>query len=54
LSGFRDLKVWQRAEKMALEIAYEIDYLDDTITNELLEECQGIGKMQGGLIKARN
>ena len=116
MSGFRDLKVWQRAKKLAeeiykvtqagkfkrdfgfkvqirraavsipsniadgdergsnrdairffyiakgslaevqtqLEIAYEIDYLDDTITNELLEECQDIGKMRGGLIKARN
>ena len=37
-----------------LEIAYEIDYLDDTITNRLLVECQEVGKMLGGLIKARN
>ncbi len=113
MSGFKDLKVWQRSKKLAvniykttqvgkfkrdfsfkdqvrraavsvacniaegdergsnreavrffyiakgslaevltqLEIAYEIDYLDDKITHD---ECQEIGKMLGGLIKARS
>ena len=43
---------WAEVETQ-LEIAYEIDYLDDKISNGLLEECQEIGKMLGGLIKAR-
>ncbi len=36
-----------------LEIAHEIEYLDEQTLNELEENCQVIGKMLGSLIKAR-
>ena len=37
-----------------LEIAYEIEYLDNSIFNDLDEKCTVIGKMLGSLIKARS
>ena len=37
-----------------LEIAYEIEYLDELNANELLEKSETIGKMLGSLIKARS
>ena len=37
-----------------LEIANEIDYLDDKTTNELMEQSRTVGKMLGSLIKARS
>ena len=37
-----------------LEIAHEIEYLDELTANELLEKSETIGKMLGSLIKARS
>ncbi len=37
-----------------LEIAYEIEYLDNSTFNDLDEKCTVIGKMLGSLIKARS
>jgi four helix bundle protein len=37
-----------------LEIANEIDYLDDKTTNELMDKSRTVGKMLGSLIKARS
>jgi four helix bundle protein len=37
-----------------LEIANEIDYLDDKTTDELMEKSSTVGKMLGSLIKARS
>ena len=37
-----------------LEIANEIDYLDDKTTNELMDKSRTGGKMLGSLIKARS
>ena len=37
-----------------LEIAYEIEYLDESSFNDLEEKCIVIGKMLGSLIKARS
>lgn len=116
MSGFKDLKVWQRSKKLAvliyritqkgpftkdygfrdqirraavsvpsniaegdergsnkdairffyfakgslaeiqtqLEIAYEIEYIDNSSFNDLDEKCKVIGKMLGSLIKARS
>jgi len=116
MSGFKDLKVWQRSKKLAvlvyrltqkgpftrdfgfrdqirrsaisvpsniaegdergsnkdairffyfakgslaeirtqLEIANEIEYIDNSVFNELEEICIVIGKMLGSLIKARS
>jgi four helix bundle protein len=36
-----------------LEIAHEIEYLDEQTLNELEEKCQVIGQTLGSLIKAR-
>ena len=36
-----------------LEIAYEIDYLDEDTVNELMDKSQTVGKMLGSLIKVR-
>ena len=116
MSGFKDLKVWQRSKKLAvliyritqkgqftkdygfrdqirraavsvpsniaegdergsnkdairffyiakgslaeiqtqLEIAFEIEYIDNSTFNDLDEKCIVIGKMLGSLIKARS
>lgn len=37
-----------------LEIAYDIDYLDEQATKEINRECELLGKMLGSLIKARS
>jgi four helix bundle protein len=37
-----------------LEIAYEIEYLDNSTFKDLDEKCTVIGKMLGSLIKARS
>ncbi len=37
-----------------LEIAYEIEYLDNSTFDDLDEKCTVIGKMLGSLIKARS
>jgi four helix bundle protein len=37
-----------------LEIAYEIEYLDNSTFHDLDEKCTVIGKMLGSLIKARS
>ncbi len=37
-----------------LEIAHEIDYIDEKNVNELLAKCQTLGKMLGSLIKSRS
>ncbi len=37
-----------------LEIAYDIEYLDEQLMKELEGKCEVIGKMLGSLIKARS
>ena len=37
-----------------IEIACDIEYLDEQLTKELKEKCEILGKMLGSLIKARS
>jgi four helix bundle protein len=55
MSGFFYIAKGSLAEiQTQLEIANEIEYLDNSAFNELDEKCIVIGKMLGSLIKARS